>query len=64
VANFGSECAGRISGDDLPHPPQHLHRCQDQTTSGQTDEGERSKSQNDERNFARNQGMILLKNIL
>ena len=64
MANFGSECASRISGDDLPHPPQHLHRRQDQTTSGQTDEGERSEGQNDERNFARNQGMILLKNLL
>jgi len=56
VANSGAERVGRIFRHDPLDPGQHHHRGQDEATSGQANEGERSKSENDERDFAGNQG--------
>ena len=48
VANSGPQRVGRLFCHDSLDPGQHHYRGQDEATSGQANERERSESKNDE----------------
>ncbi len=55
MEDVGPERVGRILRDDPADPSQRSHCRQIQETPTEADEGERSASQDDERNLAGNQ---------